>query len=172
MAPASSIDLARRHDGNSAKLKSMMVGLPLSVRGLKHGLRAREIGGKRLLHEDRLAEVERAARDVGLPIGRNRDRDGLDGAVLDQGAPVTEAVRDVGRARELGRPGCVGPGERHDLATWLGPERRQQDGSSVIAADDAHADHSSSPSMARRYHIAGVEGKHRETQYESRAKMR
>ena len=115
--------------------------LPASPRRLEHGPRGGEIGGERLLDEDGLSEVERAARDLGLEIGRHRDGNGGDGAILDQRPPIAEPARDIRRPGQFGRARAIASRQRHDLAARIGAECGQQHGSPIVAADDADADH-------------------------------
>ena len=114
---------------------------PAPARAIEHDLCAREVGGERLLDEDGLSEIERAARDLRLQRRGNRDGDDRNGAVFDQRPPVAQPARDIRRAGKLGGPRRVGSRERHDLAARVGAKCRQQHVSPVIAADDAHADH-------------------------------
>src|SRR3954465_12028777 len=69
--------------------------LPASARRLDHAPCRREIGPQRLFDEDGLSEVERMARHLGLEIGRHRDGNGGDGAILDQRAPIAEPTRNL-----------------------------------------------------------------------------
>ena len=97
--PLSRISFARRHDGSSGKLKSMMVGCPAALRRLDHGRRAGEIAGEGLLDEDGLAESERAARHLGLEIGGTATATAST-ARSSISARIAEPARDISGAGE------------------------------------------------------------------------
>src|SRR5262245_30053478 len=116
-------------------------GPPALARRVEDHLCAREIGGKRLLQEHRLPELQRALRDGRLEVGRHRDRDYQHGGIVDQCLPVAEPTPDIRCARESCSPFRVTSRQRHDLATGVVAECRHEHGSPVIAPDDPYADH-------------------------------
>ena len=127
-------------DGELGKLKSTMPGLRRPAH-VEHRLGAHEVDGQRLFDEHRLAAIERAKRDLGLQLGRRGDRHRVDRRIIDEHPPIAEPARHVRGARQLGGPRGIGAGERDDLAARIGAERRQENGSAVVAADDADTDH-------------------------------
>jgi hypothetical protein len=137
IAPLFKIALARCHDGSSGKLKSTIVGCAL--------LRAGEICSEGLLEEDRFSELEGALRDGGLEIGRYRDGHYRNGALLDQCLPTAEPARHIRSASALRRPHGVGSSKRHNFAAGIVAERRDEDGFTVVAPDDANTNHPLSP---------------------------
>ena len=141
ISPPWRIARARCQVASSGKLKSIIPGTPAERARSSIDFGTREIGGQGLFDKDRLAAIKGAKRDFGLQIGRDGNRDRVDRRVIDQGAPVTDAARNTGRARQLGCPARIGAGERDHLAARIGPKRRQDDGAAIVAADDADADH-------------------------------
>jgi hypothetical protein len=125
IAPSSKIVLARCHDGNSGKLKSS----------------ACEVGGKGFLEEDRFSELEGALRDGGLEIGRHRDGDHPNGALLDQCLPTAKPARDIRGPSKFRGSRRVGSGQRHDLAAGIVAECRDENCPPVIASNDANTNH-------------------------------
>ncbi len=103
----------------------------------QHGARSGKIARHRLFGEHRLAEFERADRDLRLQARQRGDGDRLHVLVLDQRAPVAVAFGNAFGAGKLGGAASVAAGERDHLAARIGAERGQLDGASVIAADDA-----------------------------------
>ena len=50
------------------------------------------------------------ARHLGLKIGRHRDGNGSDGAILDQRSPIAKPTRNLRRPGKLGRASAPGGG--------------------------------------------------------------
>jgi hypothetical protein len=112
-------------------------------------LRACEIGRQRLFEKNRFSKLEGTVRNGGLEIGRDRDGDYRNGILLDQCLPTSESARDIGSASKLGRSLRVSSRQRNDLAAGILTECRDEDGSTVIAPDDANSDHSRVPTRVR-----------------------
>jgi hypothetical protein len=117
-------------------------GRPAALaRRFENQLGACEVTGERLLEKDWLAEFQGALSDRGLEVGRYRDGDDCNLALLDQCLPGPEPMRDFRSPSELRRPRRVGSCQRDYLAAGIVTECRDQDGSPVIASDDANTDH-------------------------------
>ena len=120
-------------------------GKAAELRLAQHGARVIERAGHGLLREHRLAEFERPERDPRLQGRHGGNGNGLNRGVLDQRAPVPVRVRHIGGAGKLGRARGVAAGERRHFAAPVGAKCRQLHGASIIAADNAYADHRTKP---------------------------
>jgi hypothetical protein len=127
-------------------------------RGLpQHGARGGQVVCHWFLGEYRLAQFERADRDLRLQTGQRGDRDRLNVLVLNQCAPVAVSLRDVGGARKLRRPRRVAAGKRNHLAAWVGAERWQLHGASVVAADYSQTDHGLKTPLNKDFVMPGMD---------------
>jgi hypothetical protein len=74
-------------------------------------------------------------------MGRHRNSDHRNVRIVDQCLPTTEPPRDICSLREPICPLHVASCQRDNLAAGIIAECRDEDGSAVIAPDDANANH-------------------------------
>ena len=77
--------------------------LAARARLLEHGTRGTEIARQRFFRKNRLAQLERANRDLRLQAGQRCDGDRLHVRVLDQGSPVAISLRRYFRRGQIRR---------------------------------------------------------------------